>query len=144
MFLPVQLRYQIAAQRTFQPRCRPRSLQEACTVDAWPGSERRCAQLTPPMHRSKCTMNNFLPTQRAFRMTNLMREASSLLRHLIPRAKGHRKWLSSVTPSSSIKSSRVTPLLIHDTTAGCQRDLSAIEKELLRHLDTHNRRDSRF
>ena len=116
MFLSVQPRYHIAAHRTgFQDK--KLSIEDADHVAfkelaqrpydqaVKEGVTNSLLQITAP------AANNFLPTQRAFHMTSQMREALSLLRHLILGAQGHSKRPSaSVTLSSPIRPSLAAPL----------------------------------
>ena len=126
MSLSVQLWYHIAAHRTvFLDK--ELSIQDAYhetfkrphdqTVKE--GVVNRLLQCTETtLHRphsgeiANCTANNILPTQRAFWITSQVREASSLLRHLIQGAQGHSKRPSSaITSNSLIRSSLVAPLI---------------------------------
>ena len=95
--------------------------------------------------------NSLLPTQGVFRITSQVRDDSSLLKHLIPKAHGHNNRPSSVViPSSLIYLSHTTPtssmfdIMPYSIAAGSQRDQSAAEKELPKHTDIHDRRGTRY
>ena len=111
MFLSVQLRYHIAAHRTgFQD-------EELSIEDENHVAFKKLAQRLHDQAVKEGVVNRLLqitaPTAlwRKFLMTSQVREASSLLRHLILGAQGHSKRPStSVTPSSPIRSSLAAPL----------------------------------
>ena len=149
MFLPVQLWYHIAVNRTgFQDK-------ELSSQDEFSRSLHSAHMARQWMKACSIDSSNALGWNCQMRWEQFLAnsddlsEASSLLRHLFSEAQSHKKWLSSfITLSTSIKpfwAALITHnLMLYRTMVSCQSDLPATKRKSPRHVGTCYRRNTHF